>query len=81
MPDDNQNTGNAGGVTQGNQAQTQTGKPNTAPAVPADPAPIDPRQTLNTEQKGVARDTLNTSQHNEQSPARRSLNIIQKGGK
>jgi hypothetical protein len=42
---------------------------------------VAPRETLNTEQKGVARDTLNTSQHNEQSPARRSLNIIQKGGK
>ena len=88
MPDDK--TGNTGGVEQGNQQQQQgqqgakpvVAAPVATPvAVPVVPV-VAPRETLNTEQKGLnPRDTLNTSQHNNQSEARRSLNIIQKGGK
>ena len=81
MTDDNQNAGNTGGAAQGNQ-QGQNPAPVT-PSVPVPPATTtNPRQTLNTVQEEVSpRDTLNTSQHNNQSEARRSLNIIQKGGK
>ncbi|HVB56977.1 MAG TPA: hypothetical protein VNE63_11170 [Candidatus Acidoferrales bacterium] len=77
------NAGNTGsGAAAGNQQQQGQRVAPVVPPAAAPPVATDPRQTLNTEQKGLnPRDTLNTSQHNNQSEARRALNIIQKGGK
>jgi hypothetical protein len=75
MTDDNQRTGGTGQGNQGSQ-QGPVGNPASAPT---GPAPLGPRETLNTEQKSAnPRDTLDTAPCSSEKPRNTVLGVIQK---